>query len=60
MDPNSDVHLSSQLSACFVMTQMNQSLYKLNLPSSADIAVNKCPNLSDLWKLDTIGICEQA
>jgi len=60
MDPNCDAHLSSQLSACFVMTQMNQSVSELNLFSSADIAVNKCPNLSDLWRLDTIGICEPA
>jgi len=44
MDPNSDIHLSIQLSACFVMTQMIQSLYELNLPSSADIAANKFPN----------------
>jgi len=54
MDLNDDVHLSNQLLACFVMTQMNQSVYKLNLFSSPDTAANNCPNLSDLRRLDTI------
>jgi len=53
MDPNSEVHFSSQLSACFVMTQMNQSVYKFNLFPSDDIAAN-------MWRLDTFGIWEPA
>ena len=60
MDPKREVKPNDQLSTCFVMTQMNQSVHELNLFSTADTAVNKNPCLKDLWSLDAIGICDSA
>ena len=60
MDPKSEVKPNDQLSTCFVMTQMNQSVHELNLFSTADTAVNKNPSLKDLRSLDAIGICDPA
>ena len=57
MDPKANTkHGDHQLSTCFVMTQMNQSVTELNLFSVVDSSINKSPNLSDLWSLDAIGI----
>ena len=53
-DSNPDGH---QLSACFVMSQMNQSVPELNLFTTADSVVIMSLNLRDMWSLDTIGIC---
>ena len=60
MDPKREIKPNDQLSTCFVMTQMNQSVHELNLFSTADTAVNKNPSLKDLWSLDAIGICDPA
>jgi len=46
VDPNSDVNsVNQQLAACFLMTQMNQCIHKLNLLSTADSVVVRSPNL---------------
>ena len=39
---------------------MNQSVPELNLFSAVDSSINKCPNLSDLWSLEVIGINDPA
>ena len=53
-DPEGDVKVN-QLLSCFVMTQ---SVPELNLFTMVDGVVNKNPDLSDLWHLDTISICD--
>jgi len=58
-DPNSDTRPDNhQLVAYFVMTQMNQCVSEINLFSAADTATNKMPDLSDMWRLETIGITD--
>ena len=53
MDSKSEI--KPQLSICLAMTQMNQSVPKLNLLLAVDYSINKNPNFSDLWSLDATG-----
>ena len=47
-----------QVSACFVMTQVNCTVPEMNLLSSSDILVTRNLNIEDFWNLETIGITD--